>query len=78
MEKDDVELIEKHSNTDKDLGALYREHLKFEREIDKLENKSYLSKEEQLKLHDLKKKKLMGRDKLESVLLIYRQKAQGS
>ena len=78
MEKGDLALIEKYSDTDKDLGVLYREHLTFGKEIDKLENKSYLSKEEQLKLHDLKKKKLVGRDKLESLLLKYRQKAQRS
>lgn len=72
MEKRDIELIEKYSMNDKVLAELYREHLDFEKKIGELEHKHFLTADEEFKIRDLKKKKLMGRDRIESLLRKYR------
>lgn len=74
MEKRDMELIEKYGPKDKSLGNLYKEHLDYEKRLDELENRSYLTPEDQFKLKDLKKKKLAGRDQMEAILRKYRAK----
>jgi uncharacterized protein YdcH (DUF465 family) len=74
MEQRDLELIKKFSSTDNLLSDLYKEHLKYEHEIEKLENKSYLTIDEQMKRMELKKKKLAGKDKIELILRDYRKK----
>lgn len=72
MEKRDLELIEKYSSLDETLSTLYREHLKYEEKISELENKSYLTQEEEYERKALKKKKLLGRDRMEAILRKYR------
>jgi len=72
MEQRDLELIEKYSINDRVLADLYREHLDFERRLSELEKKHFLTSEEELRIRDLKKKKLMGRDRIESILRKYR------
>lgn len=72
MEKSDLELIKKYSSNDEVLAHLYKEHLDFEEKLERLENKSMLSTEEEMKLRELKKKKLVGRDQMESILCKYR------
>jgi hypothetical protein len=72
MEKQDLELIKKYSTSDQVLANLYDEHLDFEKELEAIENKSYLTPEDEGTLRELKKKKLMGRDKMESILRKYR------
>ncbi len=77
MERRDIELIEKHSSSDSVLAKLYKEHLDYERELEKLENKSYLSNDEQLRRAEVKKLKLAGKDKLEMILKKYRSQETG-
>lgn len=72
MEKSDLELIKKYGPTDEALAHLYQEHLDFEKELEELENKSYLTPEDERVLREIKKKKLAGRDKMESILRKYR------
>jgi len=72
MEKRDLDLIKKYSETDQVLANLYKRHLEYEEELDSLENKSYLTPEDQFKVRDIKKRKLMGRDQMESILRKYR------
>lgn len=72
MEQRDMELIQKYSSTNKVLAELYRQHQEYENELEKLENKSYLSTTEQMRRAELKKKKLAGRDKMENILRKYR------
>ena len=73
MEKRDIELIQKFVAKDKELSMLYKEHLEYEKELEKLENKSYLTVQEQMERTEIKKKKLVGRDKIEMLLGKYRQ-----
>lgn len=72
MEERDLDLIKKYSPKDEVLSNLYEEHLDFEKELEKLENKPYLTPEEEMSLRELKKKKLAGRDKMENILRKYR------
>lgn len=72
MEKRDLELIEKYSPKDEVLAGLYEEHLNYEKELEGLENRSYLTADDQFRLRDLKKKKLAGRDRMEAILRKYR------
>ncbi len=72
MEQRDLELIHKLGSEDSVLASLYKEHVEFEQELEKLENKSYLSVAEQMKRMEIKKKKLAGKDKMELILKKYR------
>ncbi len=74
MEHKDLELIKKFSATDQVLTELFQQHQKFERELEDLDNKSYLTVAEQMKRAEIKKKKLAGKDKIELILKRYRQK----
>lgn len=72
MEKRDKLLIEKHINTDDELKKFVEEHILFEKQLDELSEKVYLTPDEELKQKELKKLKLAGRDKIEEILKKYR------
>lgn len=72
MEKGDLELIEQHVSEDPVLKALYDEHVGFERKLDKLNRKPFLNPKEESEKRDLQKKKLLGRDLIERILIKYR------
>ena len=72
MDSRDLELIAKVGETDAELRALYDEHLAYEKLIEKLENKPYLNPTELLEVKELKKKKLAGKTRMESLLIKYR------
>ncbi len=74
MENKDMELIKQFSSTDPVLADLFKQHQEFERELEDLDNKSYLTVAEQMKRAEIKKKKLVGKDKIEMILKRYRQK----
>lgn len=78
MEDRDIKLIEKYSSKDDVLASLYREHLKYEKELEQLENKSYLTQEDEFEVRALKKKKLLGRDRMETILRKYRAARQSA
>lgn len=72
MELRDLKLIERHLSEDKVLEGLYKEHLSYEKTLAKLDNKLFLTPEEEVLRKELQKKKLQGKDKMESVLKKYR------
>jgi hypothetical protein len=73
MEAKDLELIEKYGADDTQLKALWDQHINYEKMLDKLESKSYLSPTEMQEMKELKKKKLAGKTTLSSLLEKYRQ-----
>jgi len=73
MEANDLELIEKYGADDTELKALWDQHVSFEKMLNKLEAKSYLSPTEMQEVKELKKKKLAGKTTLLSLLEKYRQ-----
>lgn len=78
MEDRDLELIRKYSNTDKALLELYQEHQNLERELERFNNKPFLSPNEEIERKNIQKKKLKGRDRMESILRRYRESEKAS
>ena len=72
MEKRDLELIEKNMATNKELEALYKEHVEFEKQLEKLNNKPFLTPTEEMERKNIQKMKLAGRDRIEGILRDYR------
>jgi len=72
MEERDRILIEKQIVHDEELKKYFEEHLLFEKQLDELSAKPFLTAGEQLQEKKLKKLKLAGRDKIESLLKKYR------
>ena len=72
MEEKDKLLIEKHITHDEELKKHMEEHILFEEQLDELNKKVHLTAEEETKLRNLKKLKLLGRDKIEMILKKYR------
>lgn len=72
MEPGDVQLIEQYLEKDRKLATLYKEHITFEKQLSKLDNKLFLTPEEDVLRKELQKKKLKGKDLIESILKKYR------
>jgi len=73
MERKDMELIGKYSSSDSLLADLFKKHQEYEQELEKIDNKSYLTVAEQMKRQEIKKQKLAGKDKIEMILKKYRE-----
>lgn len=72
MDQRDLEIIAKYSDQDAELRSLYEEHVSYDKLIEKLESKPYLNPTEHLEVKELKKKKLAGKTRLETLLGKYR------
>ena len=72
MEKKDEELIANLVGTNPELKQLMDEHQELAEKIDDLSKRPYLSTEESMERKRLQKKKLAGRDKIESILAEHR------
>ncbi len=75
MESKDLKLIEELMKNDVELERLWSEHLDFERRLEEMNRKPYLTSEEQVEQARLKKLKLAGRDRIEAILAAHRQEA---
>jgi len=67
LEQADLDLIAKHARNNNELDRLYKEHLRLEKEIDKIQAVRIKSPEDEKKLRELKKVKLDGRDRMEEI-----------
>ncbi|KAB1441174.1 DUF465 domain-containing protein [Pseudodesulfovibrio senegalensis] len=76
MEQKDLEIIEQFGNEDPQLKALWDQHIIYEKMLDKLESKSYLSPTETQEIKELKKKKLAGKTQMQTILDKYREKEE--
>jgi hypothetical protein len=72
MEEKDKLLIEKHINSDEELKKYVEEHILYEKQLDELNKKPYLTQQEEIKQKKIKKLKLAGRDSIEMLLRKYR------
>lgn len=72
MEANDLELIKKHEGEDPQIKALWDQHVVYEKMLEKLESKTYLSPTETQEKKELKKKKLAGKTQLQGLLDKYR------
>ena len=75
MENKDLELIQKLVDSDQELASLWHEHQELEAKLEALGQRAYLSPEDQVEVKRLKKLKLAGRDRMEAILVRYRQEA---
>lgn len=60
--------LENLRKIDPDVDSLLRQHRSLDDKVSDLTSKSFLTPEEDLELHRLKKEKLMLKDKIEAVL----------
>jgi hypothetical protein len=72
MEKNDTLLIEKHIKEDEELRKYVEEHMLFEKQLEELNKKTHLTPAEEVEEKRIKKLKLAGRDKIETLLRKYR------
>jgi uncharacterized protein YdcH (DUF465 family) len=72
MEKKDEELIVTLLEREPDLRRYYEEHTALERELSPLQEKIYLSPEEEVEKKRLQKLKLAGKDKIMEILARHR------
>jgi uncharacterized protein len=74
MEKRDLELIEQLVEKEPDLRRFVDEHLEYERLLEEFNRRPYLTAVETIERKRLQKLKLAGRDRIEQILVKYRQK----
>lgn len=72
MEPQDLAIIEKYSPQDVELKSLWDLHQDYERRLEKYAGKSFLTPVEEAEIKELKKKKLAGKTKLQTILDRYR------
>jgi len=72
MELADRMLVDRHMPHNEELRGLIEAHASFERDIEDLSGRSWLSDIDRQQLRVLKKKKLRGRDRIEEILRGYR------
>jgi hypothetical protein len=72
MEPRELELIDKYSEKNAELKTLWEEHQLYEKQLEKLEKKPYLTPSEDQVVRDIKKKKLAGKTKMQSILDRYK------
>ena len=68
MEQQDIEIINRLVNENEEMARLWTEHRELEAKLSNMENKMYLTAEEQVEVTRLKKVKLAGRDRIEAIL----------
>ena len=71
MEKNEIALLEKLAPVHPDLKALWDEHILFEKRLEKLEGKGFLTPAEEQQKKELKKQKLDGKTKLVKLIHQY-------
>jgi uncharacterized protein YdcH (DUF465 family) len=72
MEKRDLEIIQKYISTDAELKRYMDEHEEYERKLQEFNRRIYLTPDEEIERKRLQKLKLIGRDRIESILAKYR------
>ncbi|KMY65770.1 hypothetical protein AAU61_20260 [Desulfocarbo indianensis] len=78
MDKQDIALIEKLTQENQELAALWREHQQLDAQLDAMAQRTYLSPQDEQEVKRLKKVKLAGRDRIEQILAAYRQENPGA
>ncbi|RME33356.1 MAG: DUF465 domain-containing protein [Deltaproteobacteria bacterium] len=72
MPVSDEVLVEKLCNENPRFRMLYEEHLLLEKQLAELDQKSYLTPEEELERKKVQKLKLAGKDEMEAILRNFR------
>lgn len=72
MEQRDLSLIEELVAENPELAKLWKEHIELEAQLRSLDERVYLTPEEQVERKRLQKIKLAGRDRIEAILAEHR------
>ena len=73
MEQQDIEIINRLVDENEEMARLWAEHQELEAKLKNMENKMYLTAEDQVEVTRLKKVKLAGRDRIEAILAEHKQ-----
>ncbi len=72
MDAKDTQIIMVHIEKNGELKSLWDEHLDFERQLEKMDRKPFLSPEEKVERKRLQLAKLAGKTRIETILADYR------
>lgn len=72
MAENDMDLIQRLSEENPRFRKLHEEHLLFEKQLQELDERMYLTPEEDLERKKIQKLKLAGKDEMESILREHR------
>jgi uncharacterized protein len=73
MAENDMNLIQRLSEENPRFRKLHEEHLLFEKQLQELDERTYLTPEEDLERKKIQKLKLAGKDEMETILRDFRQ-----
>jgi len=73
MAENDMDLIQRLSEENPRFRKLHEEHLLFEKQLQDLDDRTYLTPEEDLERKKIQKLKLAGKDEMEAILRDCRQ-----
>ena len=73
MAENDMQLIQRLSEENPRFRKLHEEHLLFEKQLQELDERTYLTPEEDLERKKIQKLKLAGKDEMETILRDFRQ-----
>lgn len=68
MDQRELDLLEKHAPNDPELKSLWDDHVLYEKQVEKLESKSFRTPTEEQTLKQLKKQKLENKTRLMDIL----------
>ncbi len=71
MLEDKFELYERISKENVEFKRLFDEHIRLEQDLEALYSLKYFPPEVEVKIKEIKKKKLLGKDKMEQILASY-------
>ena len=73
MAENDMNLIQRLSEENPRFRKLHEEHLLFEKQLQELDERTYLTPDEDLERKKIQKLKLAGKDEMETILREFRQ-----
>jgi hypothetical protein len=71
VEKKELELLEKLAPTHHDIKSLWDDHILYNKQLEKLESKKFLTPTEEQQVRQIKKQKLDGKTRLVALLREY-------
>jgi len=73
MAENDMDLVQRLSEENPIFRKLHEQHLLFEKQLQDLDDRTYLTPEEDLERKKIQKLKLAGKDEMETILRDFRQ-----
>lgn len=71
MTEDKFELYERISKENMEFKKLFDEHIRFEQDLEALYSLKYIPPEVDVKIKEIKKRKLFGKERMEQIIASY-------